>query len=200
MTMLSSDDNSGSKFTATMISRIIDCNEEFIYGTYNGLTIIIRSKDKYINAGKLCRDNLKDFYGFKRGERFNEIVKYWNENCNINSEKAIYNISKGFKNDLRGVYIHQDLNHFVSEWVNIEYAFKVKNIMDSINKIGQLTINQNYSDDHLQEMKNRIMELEEQNKDKDEIIQTQDSTINQLMNQTIELQFDKMRNLLGELM
>ena len=66
--------------------------------------------------------------------------------------------------------------------------------MDSNNKIGQLTNNQNYSDDHLQENKNRIAELEQNLKDKEEIIQTQDTTINQLMNQTSELQVDQYEN------
>ena len=66
--------------------------------------------------------------------------------------------------------------------------------MDSINRIGQLTNNQNYSYDHLQEMKNKITELEQNIKDKEEIIQTQDSTINQLMNQTSELQVDQYEN------
>ena len=43
-------------------------------------------------------------------------------------------------------------------------------------------------------MKNKITELEQNIKDKDEIIQTQDSTINQLMNQTSELQVDQYEN------
>ena len=43
-------------------------------------------------------------------------------------------------------------------------------------------------------MKNRITEFEQNLKDKEEIIQTQDSTINQLMNKTSELQVDQYEN------
>ena len=36
-------------------------------------------------------------------------------------------------NEFKGTYIHPKLVHFVAEWVDLEYAFTVSEIMDSIN-------------------------------------------------------------------
>lgn len=36
-------------------------------------------------------------------------------------------------NEFKGTYIHPKLVHFVAEWVDLEYAFTVSEIMDQIN-------------------------------------------------------------------
>ena len=38
-------------------------NDEFIYGSYNGIEILMRKHDRYINAKKLCMQvGSKEFY------------------------------------------------------------------------------------------------------------------------------------------
>jgi regulator of replication initiation timing len=155
--------------------KYVENKETFINGTYNGKSILIREKDGYINVGKLCRDynrefevdiqnktkSKKDLYGFKRGKGFVEILKYWNEFENLKKLPEMYELKKNYTKS-QGTYLNPDLIHFVVDWISIEYAFKVKRIMNAINEKGKLTNNPNYIDDHLKDL------LEENEKLRDE--------------------------------
>jgi hypothetical protein len=115
---------------------ITENNGTFTLGTYNGISVIIRDKDNYVNVGKLCKDANKTFYDFKRGDRFKGLLKYYLQNevkNNLDKFEISYKLHKNY-NKCKGEYIHKDLTHFVAEWVSIEYSFKVKHIMDAINE------------------------------------------------------------------
>ena len=116
----------------------VENNETFMKGTYNGVSIIYRVSDKYVNVSHLCNQAGKKFYGFTRGKRWNEILKYWIENEGIANLPPVYEIHKKY-NKAQGIYVHSDLIHFVAEWISIEYAFKVAKIMNLINERNQLT-------------------------------------------------------------
>ena len=64
---------------STSTESIFVNGEVFTKTTFNGISIIIRVKDDFINAGKLCVDNGKDFYEIRRGKRWGEILKKMNE-------------------------------------------------------------------------------------------------------------------------
>ena len=104
--------------------------ETFTRGTYNGISILIRDKDGYINASKLG-NNWKPSRHFIQSERFKQICQYWTKRNQSKSPQYTLNEAP---NGYRGVYIHPDLIHFVAEWVDIEYAFIVSDIMNSINE------------------------------------------------------------------
>ena len=132
--------------TTNKINGRVDGNiETFTKGTYNGIAILIRDKDGYVNATKLAalhsdnkRKNLKRFM---KSVEMKEIIEYWKEfeapNRRLKNESTkempeFYELLK-IANDYRGVYIHPDLIHFVAQWVSIRYSFAVKHIMDQIN-------------------------------------------------------------------
>jgi hypothetical protein len=112
---------------------ITENDETFTRGFYNGLSILIRDKDNYVNAGRLCKDGGKDLYELRRGKRWENIVEFWKNHQTGNLRSAIYELKTGY-NECKGLYVHKDLIHFVAEYVSIEYAFKVKYIMDAINE------------------------------------------------------------------
>ena len=117
--------------------------ETFTKGTYNGIEILRRDVDGYINASKMAKDAGKynNLHRFLQSVKMIEILDYWykNEvNCgpitfDSTEKQAFYELYKGVENDFKGIYIHPDLIHFVVEWCSVEYCFKVKHIMDSIN-------------------------------------------------------------------
>ena len=116
---------------------IMENNECFIISSYNGIKIYIREKDGYINVSKLCNEGGRDFHTLKRSKRFRSILQYYTENeGSAKLPTPIYELRNGF-NTMQGQYITPDLIHFVAEWISIEYSFKVKHIMDAINKIGK---------------------------------------------------------------
>jgi hypothetical protein len=133
----------------TSTNTVTENSESFTRRTYNGISAIAREKDGYFNAGKLCRDAGKDFYGFKRGNRWKEIVEYWQKEDAANLLPPIYELKKGY-DECKGIYVHKDLIHFVAEFVSLEYTFKVKKIMDSINENNFDKLNK-----HVEDLQNR---------------------------------------------
>ncbi|KAI5553012.1 hypothetical protein TVAGG3_0236190 [Trichomonas vaginalis G3] len=115
--------------------------ETFTKGTYNGIEVLRRDKDGYINATKMAREagRLNHLNRFLNSAKMQEILEFWmNEygraKSGSTSKQAFYELTKGVINEFKGIYIHPDLVHFVAEWCSVKYAFYVKDIMDSIDK------------------------------------------------------------------
>ncbi|KAI5524146.1 hypothetical protein TVAGG3_0604410 [Trichomonas vaginalis G3] len=115
--------------------------ETFTKGTYNGIEVLRRDKDGYINATKMAREagKLNHLNRFLNSAKMQEILEFWmNEyggaKSGSTSKQAFYELTKGVMNEFKGIYIHPDLVHFVAEWCSVKYAFYVKDIMDSIDK------------------------------------------------------------------
>ncbi|KAI5522972.1 hypothetical protein TVAGG3_0587020 [Trichomonas vaginalis G3] len=115
--------------------------ETFTKGTYNGIEVLRRDKDGYINATKMAREagRLNHLNRFLNSAKMQQILEFWmNEygqaKSGSTSKQAFYELTKGVINEFKGIYIHPDLVHFVAEWCSVKYAFYVKDIMDSIDK------------------------------------------------------------------
>ena len=120
--------------------------ETFTRGTFNGISVMIRDKDGYINASKLGNDS-KPSRHFIKSDRFDQICQYWTQRNPSKSPKYILNDAP---NGFRGVYVHPDLIHFVAEWVDIEYAFTVADIMNSINNKVHETLEKQHKPDTIE--------------------------------------------------
>ncbi|KAI5520750.1 hypothetical protein TVAGG3_0554270 [Trichomonas vaginalis G3] len=115
--------------------------ETFTKGTYNGIEVLRRDKNGYINATKMAREagRLNHLNRFLNSTKMQEILEFWmNEygqaKSGSTSKQAFYELTRGVINEFKGIYIHPDLIHFVAEWCSVKYAFYVKDIMDSIDK------------------------------------------------------------------
>ncbi|KAI5485751.1 hypothetical protein TVAGG3_0929820 [Trichomonas vaginalis G3] len=115
--------------------------ETFTKGTYNGIEVLRRDKDSYINATKMAREagRLNHLNRFLNSAKMQEILEFWlkeygRAKSGSTSKQAFYELTKGVINEFKGIYIHPDLVHFVAEWCSVKYAFYVKDIMDSIDK------------------------------------------------------------------
>jgi hypothetical protein len=159
-------------------SNLFENDEEFKIETYNGLSILYRVKDGYINVTKLCSDGGRDFRTFKRGDRFRKTIQYWKSSmtCAKMHMLPVYELNKGY-NTSKGQYINRDLIHFVSDWVSIDYAFKVAKIMDAINEKSQLTNNPNYINNHLDQLQTENKQLKSELNNKDSHISKQNHVI-----------------------
>ncbi|KAI5497030.1 hypothetical protein TVAGG3_0808540 [Trichomonas vaginalis G3] len=115
--------------------------ETFTKGTYNGIEVLRRDKDGYINATKMAREagKLNHLNSFLNSAKMQEILEFWlkeygRAKSGSTSKQAFYELTKGVINEFKGIYIHPDFVHFVAEWCSVKYAFYVKDIMDSIDK------------------------------------------------------------------
>lgn len=114
-------------------------NYEFKLETYNGISIVRETNSNYVNASKMCSDNHKTWRKFKQSkywkdtlEAFNLVIKPGLSNAG-NFWTASFLAPKQVKPEFQGEYIHPKLIHFVAEYCNKVYAFKVAELMDSIN-------------------------------------------------------------------
>ena len=199
--------------------KILSNGETFTRSDYNGVSIIIRDKDSYINATKIANDNNKRD-GFKKwikADKWNEICDVWLNNFSgknfpeIENKEILpyYKITTteiGGKIETYGTYIHPDLIHFVAEWCNVEYAFKVSIIMNEINKVkeakhenGNEYLNNVIT--KLKDKNNRLRDANKKQKDKidellnkvDELNKRNEEILNnthQIINQNNELKED----------
>lgn len=122
----------------------IECNNEsFTRGTYNGISVIIRDKDGFINATHMCQQFNKRFRKIFENHAFQQYLKVFKEiycACPISGGQEIepiFQLNKGIPtkyNELRGSYVDKRLINYIAIWASPEYAVYVGVIMDTINE------------------------------------------------------------------
>lgn len=121
--------------------QIFNCNNEtFTRGTYNGISVIIRDKDGFINGTHLCNQFNKRFRKIFENHAWQTYLEAFKAEYydRPNSGEPIYELKKGMTNDLRGSYIDSRIVNYIAFWCNPQYAITVGKIMDEINERGQL--------------------------------------------------------------
>ena len=132
--------NEQKQQTMTTTNETTFSNPIFKVETYAGIGIIIEQQTKYINASQMCSSNGKAWRNFNKTKFWKNKVEAFNrssfsrdsEGARISAPSITAKI--GVKPEFQGEYIHPKLIHFVAEWCNDDYAFKVAELMDSINK------------------------------------------------------------------
>jgi hypothetical protein len=105
--------------------------------TYNEVDILIREKDDYLNASKVCEDHGKKFEDLANTEQWKEdiqVCKLFNPTVN----KAVYTLNENNNNVMTGIYVHPKLTHTVIEFCDDDYAKKVVQIMALHDKLNKL--------------------------------------------------------------
>jgi hypothetical protein len=140
----------------------ISCNNEtFIENTFHEMSIIKHERDGYINATKLCEQGGKRFKKLAETEKWGKIVELFEKTIlDPCAARMVYTIFEGFPLNLAGTYIHPKLIHFVAEYVSIEYAVKVAEIMDLIDEKNHL-LNKTL-EDTISEMKKENEEIKKE--------------------------------------
>ena len=180
--------------------KITSNGETFTRADYNGVSILIRDKDGYINVTKIYKDNnvsRQSFNTYMNSEKWKEICNNFKNNfLSVFTDRTeiieFYNINnkehEGYKREIYGTYVHPDLVHFVAEWCNISYAFKVSVIMNNINTIKNLTHvegNENL-DNIINKQKQEIKRLSNTINEKDDIIKRLEDKVDKLLSDNKE--------------
>jgi hypothetical protein len=88
--------------------KIISNKETFTLGSYNGIEVIIRDHDCYVNASKMVDKLLtKKFYQIYDNGSWNEYFDHLV--VPRKSERPLYELKKGYMMDLRGTYVYPQL-------------------------------------------------------------------------------------------
>ena len=112
---------------------------DFKLETYNGISIIRETTSGYVNASRMCSDNNKSWRMYKKTKDWKSTLEAFNLIVLSKESDAVRILTPSFlapkqvKPEFQGEYVHPKLVHFVAEYVSKRYAFKVAELMDSIN-------------------------------------------------------------------
>ena len=134
-------------------------DDKYAYGKYGDFKVIMMTKNRYINATKLCKEYNKEFKHWKENKSNQELI--------IEVEKEIFSadgiptvenksfiIINGGKNQLiKGTYVHELLIPHIASWISSKFAIKVSKIINSY--ISNEYINE------IRDKNNKICNLEE---------------------------------------
>ncbi|KAA6369062.1 MAG: hypothetical protein EZS28_035412 [Streblomastix strix] len=144
------------QMTQVETATILQNDEQFINASYNGMTILVRQSDGYINATQFCEQYNKRFRRLLITDHWKDYIKAetdelieQSQNIQITDEKkpaskkagslVMYIIDKGYANDLKGYYVHPRLINYIAICISPKYTVTVRKIMDSINENSQQT-------------------------------------------------------------
>ena len=107
--------------------------------SYAGISVLFETNSGYFNASRMCSDNVKDFKQLQRTKYYKNVVEAFEKRQNQRVEGGCKFTSTSFlvktgDNEHRGYYLHPKLIHFVAEYVSVDYAFMVADLMESINE------------------------------------------------------------------
>jgi hypothetical protein len=113
----------------------------FTQGTYNGIAIIKRDRDGFINATAMCnqfnRRFRKIFENYAWQGYFNEFKTQYE--AAQPGATSIYELKKGYSREFHGTYVHPKLINYIAIWASPRYAVVVGEIMDTINELAHAT-------------------------------------------------------------
>jgi len=150
--------------------KITSNDETFTRGTYNDISVIIRDADGFINASKMCDQFNKRFRKLFENHAWQAYLEEFKKEYEVRPETGgpIYELKKGYTNEIRGSYVHPNLINYIAFWSSPKYAVYVGKIMDLINEKNRLS--SKTLEDTIEDLKQQNDELRTQLGVKDERI------------------------------
>ena len=142
----------------------ITCNgENFIRGTYNGIAVLIREKDGFINATDMCNQFNKRFRKIFENHSWQAYYEVFRNEYygSPGMGDPLYLLKKGFAK-VQGTYVDPRLINYICFWASPAYAIYVGKIMDSINDKVHEVLNEKQLQDTPENAKPVFVEVTKQ--------------------------------------
>jgi hypothetical protein len=105
-------------------------NQDYGWGKYGEFKVLIRRRDGYVNATKLCKEGGKEFFHWSSNEASKRMANELSTSLGIPRDGLFQVIVGGIDADLRGTYVHQDLVPHIASWISPQFAIKVSRIVN----------------------------------------------------------------------
>ena len=105
-------------------SPIISNGEDFTEGLYNGIKVLKRKSDGFINATKMCNQFGKNFRFIFQNESFREYfeefcLEYDKNPCRWKSIGFIYELKQGYSKLVSGTSVYRRLVNCIVFWASL---------------------------------------------------------------------------------
>lgn len=108
-------------------------NEDYCWGKYCGLDVIIMKNNNYINATKLCREIKTDAKEFRQWMKLENSIEIINELAimlNLDTCDLTLKVKERRNSLLAGTYVHHKLIPHIASWVSPKIGVKIFNIVN----------------------------------------------------------------------
>jgi hypothetical protein len=167
----------------------------------NNIAIESRSSDKFINATQMCKAGGKRLKNWYVLESTKELIKTLKNNLESEGkilpslEIKLIDVKRGNSSKFsQGSWIHPDLAVQLAQWISPSFAIQVSRWIRELFLTGNVSIDSNKNDDELKALQNEVMllkteniKIQEENKNKDVLIESKDAALNRLHNTQKEL-------------
>jgi hypothetical protein len=125
----------------------------------NGMMVLAREKDGYINATQMCKAGGKQFNDWKRLETTNALVKVLIAETGI--PVSAIDITKG-GNDKKnqGSWVHPDLAIQLAQWISPVFAIQVSRWVRELAVAGSVSLGHEKTNHQLLELQTNLKSLE----------------------------------------
>ena len=114
-----------------MSKDIVSINDEYHWGLYCELKVIIMTKNDYINATRLCKDQGKRFKYWLENQVSKQLVSTLSKEKNISEELILIKNMKG-PNETRGTYVHRNLMFSIVSWISAKNAIMMSEVLSKV--------------------------------------------------------------------
>ena len=113
-----------------MFSRTYKMSQIEIYKEINGIQVLIRKEDGYVNATELCKAGNKRVSNWFRLDKTKYLIHTLEIDINILKSKLI-DTKKGNSDKFKqGTWIHPLLATNLAQWISIDFSLKVSKWID----------------------------------------------------------------------
>ena len=111
-----------------IISNIVE-TETDNFLEINGIQVLIRKEDGYVNATKLCNAGNKLFGNWYQSKQTKYFIQTLEKDINIEKSQLVH-IKKGGNSKLQGTWIHPFLATNLAQWISVDFSLKVSKWID----------------------------------------------------------------------
>jgi hypothetical protein len=106
-------------------------DNQYEWGYYSDFKVLIMTRNRYINATKLCQDGDRRFRNWLNNDyAINLINELESSAINLADGKSMIRITGGNDFEVRGTYVHLDLIPSIAGWISPAFALKVNRIVN----------------------------------------------------------------------
>lgn len=109
------------------IEPISDDYERVVYDA--DFSLIVRRKNKYINATQLCILSGKAFFHWKANKKSKTLLNTISNKLSIAKNELLITVAGGQDMSIRGTYVHPDLLIHIATWISDSFAIKIADIV-----------------------------------------------------------------------
>ena len=129
----------------------------------NGITVLARESDSYVNATQLCQAGGKLFGHWKSLDSTKELIKELELETGI-SENKLLDIQKGgnIKIVTQGSWIHPDLATNLAQWISPKFSIQVSRWIRELFTAGSVKLHQEKSQEQIELLRKSLIKTEDE--------------------------------------